>query len=466
MLHGRGINMISRRNNYCLFLALCDGIENNDAFKHTSGDSNHHTWTQLLIDLQFFDEINDDAHMLELRRRFVVGACDWMAGKHGSMQNDKDILGYTDDEWAYIWGTMIEDRAWAVPGIKDFNGTVIKENNAPEIFINYIAHDLKCNIIVFDLVLDNIQFVSGNLLKADNVVFNSPLMMYSTGSHFQAVFQEDHEFFVNYAKQLQSEYGIPDNSEVDFNPSNKQEPHSSKRPGARSNKESGMGKSRTACMMPSRSFDAELSSTANTMSGSTAEARPKREAGKGSSNSSAYMKLSRVQGMGQTKTAENEQTEEDRHQKDMEVVPNQESYGRSEASGSQMNIEGDMADEIEFQMISKIRKKDRTPAQQKTFDRIRMKRKRKIESAAESELRKEHDRESRKGRRIAESAVEIELRRAKDREHKKQRREDESLTEKQERCSRNRDHMEDVRGSETEKQKQMRCSKDLSLIHI
>ena len=31
---------------------------------------------------------------------------------------------------------------------------------------------------------------------------------------------------------------------------------------------------------------------------------------------------------------------------------------------------GDMVDDMEFEKISKIRKKDRTPAQQKTFDRI------------------------------------------------------------------------------------------------
>ena len=128
-----------------------------------------------------------------------------MAGNHGSLQNDKEILGYTDDEWNYIWGTMIQNGAWAVPGIKDVYGNVIKENNAPEIFIKYIAHDLKCHLIVFDLVLDNIQFVSGNHVKANNVVFDSPLLVYSTGSHFQSVFQLDQEFFVGYARTLESE---------------------------------------------------------------------------------------------------------------------------------------------------------------------------------------------------------------------------------------------------------------------
>merc|ERR1712055_985277 len=127
-----------------------------------------------------------------------------MAGNNNSLENDKAVLGYTDNEWQYIWSTMLEDGAWAVPSIKDEkDGNVIKENHAPEILIKFIAHDLRANIIVFDLVLDNIQFVSGNLLKKDNVVFDSPLLMYSTGSHFQSVFQTDHEYFVNLARELQ-----------------------------------------------------------------------------------------------------------------------------------------------------------------------------------------------------------------------------------------------------------------------
>ena len=139
---------------------------------------------------------------MNLRRRFVLGAADWMAGNNGSMQNDKLLLGYSDADWEYIWMTMLEDGAWAVPGIKDANGNLVKENYAPEILIKYIAHDLRCHIIVFDLVLDSIQFISGNHLKVDNVVFDSPLLIYSTGSHFQAVLPEDHEFFIKYAKDL------------------------------------------------------------------------------------------------------------------------------------------------------------------------------------------------------------------------------------------------------------------------
>ena len=191
------------RDGNCLLHALCDGIYNNDAFKNTTGDANNEKWTQLLLDLKFFDDLDDKEHIMELRRRFVCGAADWMAGNNNSLQNDKAVCGYTDNEWQYIWSTMIEDGAWAVPGIKDEDGHVIKENYAPEIFIKFIAHDLKANIIVFDLVLDDIQFVSGNLLKSSNVVFDSPLLMYTTGNHFQSVLQTDHQFFVNLAIELE-----------------------------------------------------------------------------------------------------------------------------------------------------------------------------------------------------------------------------------------------------------------------
>ena len=62
-----------------------------------------------------------------LRRRFVLGAADWMAGNNGSLQNDKLLFDYTDAEWEFIWNTLLEDGAWAVPGIKDDKGNVMKE---------------------------------------------------------------------------------------------------------------------------------------------------------------------------------------------------------------------------------------------------------------------------------------------------------------------------------------------------
>ena len=157
-----------------------DGILHNDAFKHTAGDSNNETWTQLLLDLKMFDD--EENCTMVLRRRFVLGAAEWMAGKNGSLRNDKEIFDYSDVEWEYIWTTMLADGAWAVPAIKDAEGNVVKENYAPEMLMKYIAHDLKANILVIDLVLNIIQFVSGNHLKSDNVVFDSPLLMYCTFS--------------------------------------------------------------------------------------------------------------------------------------------------------------------------------------------------------------------------------------------------------------------------------------------
>ena len=200
-MHGKHYLKYLDIGSFDIFVAISDGIQNNDAFKHTAGESHNETWTQLLLDLEFFEEVED--HISDLRRRFVFGAADWMAGNNGSLQNDKLLFGYTDAQWEYIWSTMLEDGAWAVPSITDRDGNVIKENFAPEIMIKYIAHDLRCHIIVFDLVLDTIQFISGNHLKSDNVVFDSPLMMYSTGSHFQSVFQEDHDFFVEHTKNLE-----------------------------------------------------------------------------------------------------------------------------------------------------------------------------------------------------------------------------------------------------------------------
>ena len=156
-----------------------------------------------MLDFKFFDQLDDGDHIMDLRKRFVHGASDWMAGNNGSLQNDKDIFGYSDEQWQFIWSTMLADGAWAVPAIKDTDGNLIKDNFAPEIFIKYIAHDLKCNIIVFDLVLDKLQFISGNHLKLENVVFDSPLLLYATGSHFQAVFQKDHEYFVDLAREFE-----------------------------------------------------------------------------------------------------------------------------------------------------------------------------------------------------------------------------------------------------------------------
>ena len=98
---------------------------NNDAFKHTAKDSRNETWMELLMDFKIFDGMDDQ--IMYLRRRFVLGASEWMAGKNGSMQNDKLVFDYTDGEWEFIWMTMLEDGAWAVPSITDRNGNFVKE---------------------------------------------------------------------------------------------------------------------------------------------------------------------------------------------------------------------------------------------------------------------------------------------------------------------------------------------------
>jgi hypothetical protein len=96
---------------------------------------------QLLQDLKVWEDIENNT--MYLRRRWVLGSAEWLAGMHGSKTNDKEILGYSDWEWEFIWSTMIEDGAWAVADIKDSEGNVVKQNHAHEMLIKFIAHDLK-----------------------------------------------------------------------------------------------------------------------------------------------------------------------------------------------------------------------------------------------------------------------------------------------------------------------------------
>ena len=84
----------------------------------------------------------------------------------------KSQFGYNDTEWNFIWSTMIQDGAWNVPNIKDSFGNILKQNWAPEILIKYIAHDLRCHIIVFNLQLGKVQFCSGNHVKDGNAAFD------------------------------------------------------------------------------------------------------------------------------------------------------------------------------------------------------------------------------------------------------------------------------------------------------
>ena len=144
-----------------------------------------------------------------MRKIFVLGAKEWMAGKNGSKQDDKLLLGYSDMEWEFIWKSMLKDGAWSLPPLRDEEGKIVKENDAPEILIKYIAHVLMCNIIVFDLKLKRIQFLSGNHVKENNVVFQSPLLLYNTGGHFQSVIPKDHEYFIRLARLLEAEHEFP-----------------------------------------------------------------------------------------------------------------------------------------------------------------------------------------------------------------------------------------------------------------
>ena len=186
-----------------LFQALIDGILHNSAFKHVKDDGRQEHWTNLLRDLRIYEDDTD--HVADLRRRLVVGASEWLSGLHNSKENEKEKFGYSDREWKWIWSLMLNDGAWAVPDLRDNENRILKHNFAPEMLIRFAAHELKCHIIVIDLHLSKIQFCSGNFVKDGNVVFDSPLLLYSTGSHFQSVFQIDHGFFIQLAKELERE---------------------------------------------------------------------------------------------------------------------------------------------------------------------------------------------------------------------------------------------------------------------
>ena len=108
LLHGKVIFQVTGCNIFHI-LAISDGVEENYAFRHTAGDTHHEIWTQLLLDLEFFDEKSN--HIMDLRRRFAFGAADWFAGNNGSLRNDKEILGYSDSQWEFIWNTMLVDGA-------------------------------------------------------------------------------------------------------------------------------------------------------------------------------------------------------------------------------------------------------------------------------------------------------------------------------------------------------------------
>ena len=78
--------------------------------------------------------------------------------------NTQITLGISGEVWYLI--------AYLKPNvgdIKDEDGNIVKQNHAPEFFIKFIAHDLKCNIIVFDLYNKTVEICSGNQLLENNV---------------------------------------------------------------------------------------------------------------------------------------------------------------------------------------------------------------------------------------------------------------------------------------------------------
>ena len=87
--------------------AVVDVILNNDAIKNNKGESLNETWTKLVQDLELFENHENNTNFL--RNKWVWGAAEWMAGENGSKQNDKELFGYSDNEWQYIWSTMLED---------------------------------------------------------------------------------------------------------------------------------------------------------------------------------------------------------------------------------------------------------------------------------------------------------------------------------------------------------------------
>ena len=189
------------RDGNCLFHAILDGIQNNEAFRHTEDGTN--SWVQLLERLNIYQ---DENILQSLRLHLVAGASNWLAGKYNSKLNDQLLHGYSDQEWNYIWSTLLEDGAWAVPPIRDRSGNYLKENYAPELLLKFIAHDLQCNILILDLFNNTEEFCSGNQLVDNNVKFDSPLILYATGSHFQSVFPINHEYFIQYSLELEGSY--------------------------------------------------------------------------------------------------------------------------------------------------------------------------------------------------------------------------------------------------------------------
>ena len=411
-----------------------DGILNNDAYKHTTGDAMNETWTQLLIDFKVFDDMDD--HIMYLRRRFVLGAADWMAGKNDSMQNDKLLFDYTDAEWEIIWMTMLEDGAWAVPNIQDEDGNSIKENNAPEIMIKFMAHDLKSNIIVFDLQLNIIQFISGNLLKSDNVAFESPLLLYATGSHFQSVMQEDHEFFVNLSKDLEA------NNHAGASP--------------------------------------QLASNVNVIV-QEPNAELLNEHSKIMTSNKKPMKIQKKpvkhKPTQTTELTKNDNPTEKEHNRSFKTEKKSKVTKHIHESKDELEtknmfsdlpiLDNDGNDTFDtYEAIKSIKPAKRTNEQKMYFERIKKQKLRKKETAEEIKIRNTKNKEAMKGKRSNETPEETESRNIKKKEHIRKKRSNESTEQEENRQIKNKTHMKKCRLSETAAERSKRCLKNKENMRI
>ena len=121
-------------------LAIADGVMNNDAFKHCKGEDKNKNQITIVKDLKLFENMDDHAMYSFWGKRFWV-----------------EVL-LVHNTWK--WGV---------------SNSLHKANFAPKILIKCIAHQLNIHIIVFDLKLNSVQFLYGNHVRINNVVFDSLL---------------------------------------------------------------------------------------------------------------------------------------------------------------------------------------------------------------------------------------------------------------------------------------------------
>merc|ERR1711954_481726 len=100
---------------------------------------------------------------------------------------------------------------------------------------------------------------------------------------------------------------------------------------------------------------------------------------------------------------------------------------------SVQNLKVGNPDDVEFEKVRNIRKKDRTTEQQRLFDRISKKRKREKESPDERATRQSNDKKHKANVRDKESPAQRRERQLKDQEHKNAARSKESPARRKER---------------------------------